>query len=244
MEDSEDEDQLARYKLEDFLEMRSNKECYGIFFQRFLPCVTGKTLWNINLDSATKDSDLASVTDEAFCLLLLINSYDRWIHLYKTGLYKRNKHKVTMNRGNIDVSEDVSNVNNLDVETKFTYLKMKTEDRAIKQGTRGWSYEGIRTFNELTNKIKEDRKNRNFITRWLGGNRNIVTRKKAAKPKVPILLPKDDLFSSDEDNDEEDRCTVADEGPTQDFDIENSHNGEDGGGEIMKKVSKFVCSLQ
>ena len=148
-----------------------------------------------------------------------------------------------MNRSNVDVGEDLSNVNNLDVETKFTYLKMKTEDRAIKQGTRGWSYEGIRTFNELTNKIKEDRKNKNFITRWLAGNRSIAPKKKKAKSKIPILLPKDDLFSSDEDNDEEERGTLTDEGPMQDFGVQNSSNEEIQEGENILHDFYSVCSL-
>ena len=204
MEDSSDSGELTRYKLEDFLDMRSNEECYGIFFKWFLPCVTGKTLWNINLVSATKDSDLASVPDEAFCLLLLINSYDRWVDIYNKGLYNNAKTQSEDSGGNIEDNDEGDSRNNpSDIPTKFTYKKMKKEDRAIKQGTRGWSYEGIRVFNELNEKAKEDRKNSNFITRWLQMNRNHPSKTKKVKRKVPSILPKDDLFSSDEEDEEE-----------------------------------------
>jgi hypothetical protein len=63
----------TRISLEAFLEGRKNQEDYTVLFEQFVPCVTKKTVWDICL---------CRVSNEAFVLLLLENSFERWLDLF------------------------------------------------------------------------------------------------------------------------------------------------------------------
>ena len=75
-------------------EGRRNKQVYPIFFDRFLSSVVKKSVFEHQVRVATNDSTLCTVSDEAFALLLLENSWDRWL-----DIYRRQKGKVTPKRG-------------------------------------------------------------------------------------------------------------------------------------------------
>ena len=73
----------------DFLVGRLAKTNYKTFFTRFVPAVIGPELFHQRLTEKNNDGEpaaLCTISDEAFALLLLENSYDRWTDLYnKTG---------------------------------------------------------------------------------------------------------------------------------------------------------------
>jgi hypothetical protein len=62
---------------------RRNAKMYKVFFDNFLPCVIKKSVFDHQVDVATNDRTLCTVSDEAFALLLLENSFDRWQDIYR-----------------------------------------------------------------------------------------------------------------------------------------------------------------
>ena len=66
-------------ELEDMLQGRSNAEAYTYFCHFFLPHVVGKNRWRNGIRKGAAINTLATVSDEAFALLLLENSWDRWL---------------------------------------------------------------------------------------------------------------------------------------------------------------------
>jgi hypothetical protein len=64
------------------LEGRKNEDAYSAFFEHFLPGATKKTLWDRHIAKAVsnpnskKCESLCTISDEAFALLLLENSYN------------------------------------------------------------------------------------------------------------------------------------------------------------------------
>jgi hypothetical protein len=63
-------------------EGRRNPRTYTIFYDYFLPCVIKKSVFDRQVAVATNDSTLCTVSDEAFALLLLENSFDRWMDIF------------------------------------------------------------------------------------------------------------------------------------------------------------------
>jgi hypothetical protein len=86
--------------MKDIVEGRKNEEAYSAFFEHFLPCATKKTLWDRRIAKAVsnpnskKYESLCTISDEAFALLLLENSYNRWL-----DLFLNNKGPVMQRRG-------------------------------------------------------------------------------------------------------------------------------------------------
>ena len=62
---------------------RRNAKMYKVFFDNFLPCVIKKSVFDHQVAVATNDRTLCTVSDEAFALLLLENSFDRWQNIYR-----------------------------------------------------------------------------------------------------------------------------------------------------------------
>ncbi len=62
---------------------RKHPKMYAIFFDHFLPCVIKKTVFDCQVGVATNDSTLCTVSDEAFALLLLENSFNRWMDIFQ-----------------------------------------------------------------------------------------------------------------------------------------------------------------
>jgi hypothetical protein len=62
-------------------------EMFRLYCESLLSCVVGKTWWNNNSDKM-KVSEMASVSDEAFALLLLENSYKMWKGMGEDLTYK------------------------------------------------------------------------------------------------------------------------------------------------------------
>ena len=126
---------------------------------------------------------MAENTDEAFAMLLLENSFNRWGDLFELA-YKSG-----------DPDEKV----NSEVETLYTPVGLDYKDRAIKTGERGWSKRGIIRFNELVDMVRRDRiSNPTFFTEWLSSyNKNGGNKKKRRHAFDDSVLPMDDLFGND-----------------------------------------------
>ena len=54
-----------------------------VLFDLFVPCVTGKTEFKDRLGGAQSERNLCTKTDEAFTILLVENSYERWVALFR-----------------------------------------------------------------------------------------------------------------------------------------------------------------
>jgi hypothetical protein len=78
----EEENNQTSLRNESILEGRKNEEAYSAFFEQSLPCATKKTLWDRSIAKAVlnpnskKYKSLCTISDEAFALLLLKNSYN------------------------------------------------------------------------------------------------------------------------------------------------------------------------
>ena len=76
--------------MNEFLKGRILPETYKIVYERFLPCVasskTYKREMNIRMQDPLDNSELYSISDEAFTLLGLENYWDRWMDQCKDGM--------------------------------------------------------------------------------------------------------------------------------------------------------------
>jgi hypothetical protein len=121
---------LARLPmLEDILEGRKAPlGAYKFFADYIIECVAGKREWKKQRETITMAS-ATSPTDEAFALLLLENSYDRW---------------RAMAESEDGTSREV---------TKYTRGKSTGGSRKYE----GWTEEGRTRFNELVKFVRKDR---------------------------------------------------------------------------------------
>ena len=186
----------AKFKIIDFMRGREKVEAYRTFFDVFLPCATKKTNWERQIsrsdpnDEKNENMILCTVSDEAFALLLLENSYDRWC-----DLYFNNKGALLQRRGK--KGRDVES----DVAPKYTRggIKYSTNDATGME--KGWSREGKQRFNELYDSVKQDRKKiPSFEKHWLDARREAQTGKTApVKEKRLAVMTRSELFESDEE---------------------------------------------
>ena len=94
---------------------------------------------------ATKENDLCTPSDEALTLLLLENSYDRWIDIYKKAEGKVSKRRLNKNRQW-----------HSDVRTRYTdggIMYQSNHDTNKRSNSKGWTDDGIDRFNELCSKV-------------------------------------------------------------------------------------------
>ena len=88
---------------------QKNTTLYEIFLDHFLPCVIIKSVYDCQVCVATNDRTLCTVSNKAFPLLLLENSFDGWVEIYQLQ-----KGEVTLKQGQ-KCHESES-----DIPTKFT----------------------------------------------------------------------------------------------------------------------------
>ena len=169
----------AKFDINDFLEMRRREDAYMIFYKHFIKCITKKTVYEENIQKATTYNDICTVSDEAFALLLLENSWDRWMDIYKhdqTALLPR--------RGG-----QQRQLFSCHIPTKYTkggYKYGNTEESGSNK--KGWSREGIQRYNELFALVDADRKEHpDFL--WLFLNDVRQENKKATDRRSGALKP-------------------------------------------------------
>ena len=115
-------------------ELRGNYESYKWFLDNFIGSVVGKSVWR-SKKFTTKPCEIATATDEALGLLVLLNSHEMW--------------KESLEEGGEPLSK----------KTKFTSRSMEG-GHSFSGNTElygGWSDAGLHVFNELVAKIALDR---------------------------------------------------------------------------------------
>ena len=114
-------------------DMRTGREgynnAYETMFHVFMPHVVGVFQWNDSMSRDGKLEEIVSVTDEAFCLLVLENNWDRWFDMYNELNTRR--------------------------DAKYTLQKRK---RGCKF-TSGWTKEGLKRYKRLHQLVTADREN-------------------------------------------------------------------------------------
>jgi hypothetical protein len=157
--------------LKSFLQLRSNAKAYKIFFKYFISPVTKKTNFENRLYSARTDDDLCTVSDEAFALLLLENSWDRWSDLYKKDpmslMSRATKRgcisdvKTLYTKGGLKYRDSEGDSNppdsNPTTQPKEGESVPSKPDTTTIQHKKGWSIEGLNRYNELFDLISKDR---------------------------------------------------------------------------------------
>jgi hypothetical protein len=186
------------FSLDAFLEGRKNEGACTVFFDHFVPCATKKTTWDRRLaktktnNESSKREILCSVSDEAFALLLLENSFERWLDIFSS-----HKGPVMQRRG---VKQRGFQS---DVATMYTRGGIKYERTDVTQSVKGWSDEGIARFNALFDHVKKDRaENPEFEREWLE-SRHRALAENGATPKKRKRQPtqaRSELFESDNEN--------------------------------------------
>jgi hypothetical protein len=136
---------------------RRNAKMYKVFFDNFLPCVIKKSVFEHQVAVATNNRTLCTVSDEAFALLLLENSFDRWQYIYQLR-----KGEVTPKRGQKRREFES------DVPTRYTKGGIVYDKMIKNNNSKGWSAGGINRYIGLYATVKEDRKsNKAFTKNWL-----------------------------------------------------------------------------
>jgi len=145
-----------RFDMNDFLQLRSRPNSYMVFCKHFLKCVTRKTKFDSNIKTAKTYNDVCTVSDEAFALLLVENSWDRWY-----DLYAKDPTSLLPKRGGRHLDDHLLS----SVQTKYTQGGLKYFARGDGNSTvsttsrsgKGWSLEGIQRYNELFDLVEADR---------------------------------------------------------------------------------------
>jgi hypothetical protein len=168
------------------LQARENIEDFTLFCDTFLSNVVGRNTYNSKVGEA-RMSKIATVSDEAFALVCVENSIERWKDEVSNQT-KTNKSKWKPSKYTANPSE------------------------ARKYG--GWSLEGIRRFNELSRTgVPELRfrskaiENEYFLQ--VNGKRNKV--KTPRRSKSPTIDECDVPYRDPMDDEDDDTSTVTDE---------------------------------
>jgi hypothetical protein len=134
--------------IDEFFIGRKNKKVYTTFFSRFIPAVVGPELFKRRLeDKDTAPESICTISDEAFALLLIENSYDHWTDIYKKakGIPKQRKGETTRKFDS-------------DVSPKYTNGGIKYNTNTGQPKSKGWTTKGIERYNELFWFVTTDRK--------------------------------------------------------------------------------------
>ena len=136
--------------------MRSNEKAFFQFCDHILSCVVGKKLWDKSM-GVKHMSGIATTTDEAWALLVLENSWDVW------------KQQARSPNGKVELKERRS--------TKWTNTS------SLASRSEGWGQKGMRRFNELVRKVKEDRQRSEGVEQLYMESKQDESDRKAGKQK-------------------------------------------------------------
>lgn len=164
---------------EAFCKGRKNKKNYTAFFLRFVPAVVGPEIFRQRLQDANGDTSssdtVCTISDEAFALLLVENSYDRW-----TDIYKKTGGIPKQRRG------DRTRQCDSDIAPQYTHGGIRY---LLHQSTKskGWTTTGIERYNALFQMVQKDRQRRpNFIKKFIKEQQVSSSKKKEKKELVAV----------------------------------------------------------
>ena len=190
----------VKITLEQVLHAREDMGSFELFCETFLSNVVGRNTYNSKVGK-NRISNFATVSDEAFAIVCLENSIDRWN----------------------DEAEDPNKTNKVNWRPS-RYTANPSESR--KYG--GWNLQGIRRFNILSNReIPEQREEskqieKSFLKQKQSKNNVVkVTRKKDNEATynaadLPFMEPVKPWKEKDDDNDDEDSVERTDDEYTSD----------------------------
>jgi len=126
--------------LESILQKRENPDSFFLFCDNFLSRIVGISVWKEGCQKK-KVSEMATISDEAFALLLMENYWDYWANLNLQDY----KSEVVYDTGS---NKKIKRTANWGKYTKIAY-------GARRYG--GWTSSGLLRFNELFHQVKADR---------------------------------------------------------------------------------------
>ena len=139
-------------ELKDILAMSVGGATYHWICAKLLKCVVGSVVWNKRYYKEVL-SDIATVSDESFLLLVLENNYDRWM--------EEADHKVHPKvAAPGDDSDDDTWKENIAPALYTNSGKSQSGGKGSNRRCGGWSRAGCLRFNVLYGMVKEDRKRR------------------------------------------------------------------------------------
>jgi len=179
--------------IDDILKLHKNLQTMRVLCNHFLPCVVGKKRWKMQILAGKHVNDIATVSDEAFVLLVLENI---WVDMMKISVDEYYRPKKRKNKPD---HEDNEGAKDRDAHT------MATNDDNDQQGNKvitgrwtsawrgsrrygGWSPEGLNHFNKLVKMVKQDQENDTHFQAqyeiWLNETKSKNKKQKAAEPVV------------------------------------------------------------
>ena len=193
----------------DFVALRSSKETMELFIKEILSCIVGRHRMTVE-SSQRKISEFATVTDEAFGLLVLEHIWDVWTTKDVNDYYKRKSEvKVEEDHGIRTVNGEERAALSADAPKKTATKKQApgagkfTEDYHKAGRCKGWNVEGLKRFNELCKKVREDRAaNAAFEDQYLADMREqeelrYLTKKRRRSGDRPVevedVIPENDF---------------------------------------------------
>lgn len=208
--------------------MRSSYNIYKIFYQKFVSCIVGKRLFQTRLNSCTRESEIATVSDEALALLGFENAYPVW-----SDIWDKSDGKIRQ----VNKDEEIPECFKSEKHTLYT-TKRDADGSVSQEKGKEWSPAGIEKFNSYRQKVRRDRlANKDFLPRFLAEWRE-------ANKNTPI--PNYDSSMPDADDDFNDSTPAnsplkkaqgtvgVEEDSSVDGNEDASHNGQrssDGEGE-------------
>jgi hypothetical protein len=216
------------YKVSTFLQMRKASFFYKMFFNNFVKQIVGCNVYNDRMHDRSRHPDtLCTVSDEAFCLLVIENYYDRMMEIFRV-----NKNVTPPPKLYKKLSDELGEAFN----AKYT-LSGNTKGTTKVPG-KGWTEDGMKRYNQLYNLVIADRKKYpSFLQELCDKARKKKTEVATMnrKRKHVTLAIHEDFFVEDTEFpqepycEEEDGCSIS---SVNDMDDEHSidePNTDDGG---------------
>ena len=192
---------------------RNDQEGIELLYERFVPLIVGKNTFRNRLASGNPDA-LCTPSDEAMALVLLENSKERFEDIFDTygmGVFTTSGRKRKFE----------SNVPTKYSRGGITYTE--SFDFSIFDGgvKKGWTLEGLKRFNEIWAKVKQDRlENMGALTDWIMARKqSIEPKKQISKPLQEVVKVKNDLWDSDDDKKDDEGSDDSDSDDDKSADV-------------------------
>ena len=194
--------------MKEYLKGRKHPAAYEEFLLAFMPAVVGRAEFKRRIKSADSDIEFSTVSDEAYALLIVENSYDRWVDIDARSQpeYEPDSDRSGESAEEEDLYDDNGDIIrrrmwHSNVPPKYTSggIKFKGGDDREKDEAQGWKTTGINRFNLLHKKVTRDRGLRGlFIVKFLKNHRNYesVPKRRRVVVEETKILAVNDLYSS------------------------------------------------
>ena len=160
--------------MEQLLQMRENPRVYSWFCRHFMLCVVGTKNWMNNCRQFPMHV-FVTVSDEAFALTQLENSYERWMDMYKNSTMKTSE-----------------------IKAKFTNSGKSEKGDGRSKRFCGWTMEGLTFYNQQYDEIGRNRQEfpdfdqrqlEDLVKHYEGMKEKVVV----AEQESPLVEPRHDM---------------------------------------------------